>query len=723
MSRRLAVLASLLVALTARAQRPELVNVLKWKGTISGVGRMTEKDLPVLPPGLTVDHTASFSATVEVERVEADPPRWVGKVIGSTMTADFKEKLIAGDCVVDITAHTAGPFDPPTPGADEVRLEFNGSRGFTLRLDSNGRETTFLKTTKCPNGAIPPETQESEMWVPASAGVLPFPEMGTTLEGKAAVTKDVTSSSQPTGKRTSKWDVTVKLVPAVEEELKLVIDDTEAYRSWRPTTTRDEQPGARLGLVATVESSTKQDPQIAVESFTWELVETSSEPGVAINYPVGAPAGRLDLELGAEGELFELSNQNQKMVRVVRSGFKDIVQVIPFDWGGWSELKVTAVLSNGQTLVGRLRGAAEDNVRLPKRDPDSYIADAWKKAKGVTGKDADDDETVPAGDGTPGDGLSLYEEYRGFYESVGARHGSGVGQHIEAEPKQKDFFILNRAQSMPMSGIARFKSLSKMAVHWQLAEDQLPASRIVNANRAQGPTVGPQHAVVLEVVGGQSGFAEALGGPSSPRDIQRVGIMEDWKNLGADYLASTIAHELFHCVNVWHHGDLDYKALWRVEYTTTPDAGTLIELQLSEDEKTIVSGPRIIRSKHEDGSDHTHEVVRLIEKGGGADYKIEVGEQRGKSSGNDSCVMRYDVAEVAVGVADPSVRFGTGEVAGALLCQSAAGTGVNQSGRMPQSRYGDSATTPGTPPGSAAKNRGNCLSQIHVTDAVPAPKR
>ena len=70
MSRRLAVLASLLVALTARAQRPELVNVLKWKGTISGVGRMTEKDLPLLPPGLTVEHTASFSATVEVERVD-----------------------------------------------------------------------------------------------------------------------------------------------------------------------------------------------------------------------------------------------------------------------------------------------------------------------------------------------------------------------------------------------------------------------------------------------------------------------------------------------------------------------------------------------------------------------------------------------------------------------------------------------------------------------------
>ena len=268
-------IAVLLAAVSANAQDPTLVDVLKWKGTLSGTGRMTEKDLPVMVPGvtITIDYTASFTANVEVERVQADPPRWTGKIVGSTMTAHYVEKITSGDCVIDITADTTGPLDPNT-GADEVVLSFNGKRGFTVRLDPNGRTGTVTKKTVCGSGVNTTDTQESKLNIAATTPVIPFPTTGTTLKGTAPTTVEVSSSGLFVGSRTSPWDVTATLNPDTKEELKLVIDDTEAYRKWRPRTTPEAGPGPRLGLVATVESTTGRDPLTAVEMFTWELVGT-----------------------------------------------------------------------------------------------------------------------------------------------------------------------------------------------------------------------------------------------------------------------------------------------------------------------------------------------------------------------------------------------------------------------------------------------------------------
>ena len=81
-------------------------------------------------------------------------------------------------------------------------------------------------------------------------------------------------------------------------------------------------------------------------------------------------------------------------------------------------------------IVGYLDGdPSQTEVRLPMRSASSFIADSWKKSHGVNGvSDNADNETDPKGDGNPGDGLTLYEEYRGFIED---------GQHIEGDPKRR----------------------------------------------------------------------------------------------------------------------------------------------------------------------------------------------------------------------------------------------------------------------------------------------
>lgn len=684
----------LLAAGTARAQDQRLVDVLKWRGTLSGTGRMTGADLPSMPGvAITLDYNASFTASVELERVRADPPQWEGRVVSSTVTAHYREDVTSGDCVITITADAAGPLDDDATRA-EARLEFNGTRGFTLSLDRGGRTTTVTKRTVCGANIDLTDTQQSKMLIAPTTGVLPYPTSGFSLTGTANTTHEVSTSGLFMGSRPAKWQVTATLAPDSMETLDLWIENTPAYQQWRPQTTASGAPGPALAMTATLVSSTGREPLTGVLSWTWELLGTSKEPGVAMNFPVGAADAAFDLELDSTGEALEISPDKQRVFKAVRSGFTDTVQVLPKDWGAWSELKVTAALTDGRQVVGKLRGSTQENVRLPRRSPSSFIADVWKESTSASGGDGEDLDALPDGDGTPGDGLSLYEEYRGFYEE---------GIHIEGKPNKKDFFIRNKAMAAALGGIGRFSRLSRLAVHHKLTDTELTVGRVINGNHAAGPHVTDQHAIIVEVVAGQTGFAQAVGGPANPKAITRVGLMADWNRLDAGYLASTVAHELFHCVNVWHHGEGDY-------------AG---ELSLDGVGELVERGPAgfaRVRVLTEQGVDVTQAVKDFLAlpspNGGPRVEAVNVGIEAGQHSGPENCVMRYDVAEFAVGKADPAIRYRTGELVGAGICSASVGDGVNLPGRAPQPRYGD-----------PAPNRGACRHQLLVTDAVTAPGR
>ena len=94
----------------------------------------------------------------------------------------------------------------------------------------------------------------------------------------------------------------------------------------------------------------------------------------------------------------------------------------------------------------------------------------------------------------------------------------------------------------------------------------------------------------------------------------------------------------------------------------------------------------------------------------GANYKIGVNE--GQHSGDDTCIMRYDIARAYIDNGNSSIRrvFGGIEAVGGALCVRKTGSGVNAKDHNPQSRYSD------------AKN-GDCRSQILVNDAIAAPRR
>lgn len=79
-----------------------------------------------------------------------------------------------------------------------------------------------------------------------------------------------------------------------------------------------------------------------------------------------------------------------------------------------------AELEDGRVLQGELKMGEEERVSdilIPKREKGSKVAFAWLQERGLSGvADGSDTDRQPVGKpGADGDGLTVYEEYRGFY--------------------------------------------------------------------------------------------------------------------------------------------------------------------------------------------------------------------------------------------------------------------------------------------------------------------
>jgi len=321
-----------------------------------------------------------------------------------------------------------------------------------------------------------------------------------------------------------------------------------------------------------------------------------------------------------------------------------------------------------------------------------WIAGVWKEENNVASlPDSDDGEKV-AGQQHDGDGFTLYEEYRGWVVN---------GKRVEGDPKRKDFFVRLNQVGLALPGVAKFQRITKLRVHSGLTAAEFPASRVMNANRHQGPHRANQHGILVQVDPNRRGSAAARGGPGNPKKITSVDLMSNIAAFDANWIAATVAHELGHCVNVWHHGSSDSKVVWHVA-----NGG------LFERPGNAAAGGQAIVVMNEQYGNLTPAIIAEAEVAQ-TTYTLELGSDQGQHSGFENCVMRYDCAQTYVYRARNDVRvFGFSEPVGGAICTSPAGTGVNAAAHVPQSRYG-----------AAKQNRGGCVHQILVTDAVDAPPR
>lgn len=475
------------------------------------------------------------------------------------------------------------------------------------------------------------------------------------------------------------------------DEIEVNVYPLEDYEEWMPEGNLKDpsQPGNKLRLRANVKRGEAK--------LRFEFKEVSREEGVCLNWPARGADKKPDLRLRFNDAA--LGSPSEDGTSIETKGLVKEAELIvdAYDFGAWGTLRITAKDKDQRDAVVKILDRRTHDLKIPLDEDANRIADAWKPliAKNRRG-DVDDEHQD--GNENDGDGLTLYEEYRGFAENLGQDNDWKVKQ---GDPESKDFFVLNLVGREALKGLYLFKTVTKLNVHSEFSRTELdPKTRVINRYSSAGSR---QHGIVIEWWDEDPGYSEAVPKVGTPIDVSAVKLSRkkldnpEGKTVrDTDYSPGDleVAHELAHTVNVYHHGEGDLEDVeWGWE------TGEIRE-----------NGEKTVRVFLEDGQELTLAQVALIVRT--AEGKVWLGRQGGQHSGNEECLMRYAyngllayqdrrAPEAQRFIADP-------QQPGVKLCRSPDGTGVNDAERSnPQPAWGD-----------ASPGRGNCFGQIRVKDRL-----
>ena len=645
---------------------PNAATQCKWTGTIHS--------------SMTFIGTQTITGTVTFEFVRNTALGIEYKLAGGHVSW-AASGTYGGTCPV-----TGGPmeFDVSADSGDwgsltvYVRGGYAGSGRFA-KLNTTNR----LVTVTCPEGTTtyPPDVN------------------GFSLDDTSSLIVDDMLAGSTSGSNVIQswfysWDMRLQGVDTKLSVESLSSVDRVTYDDWLPNAGRDEKtPGNSLTIQAQLIEADGSAACARADSFKFELINVSNEKGMALNYPDSTKAQEdfdLHFDYAFIGPRDVMSAD--KLTLITEKGKQAIAQLFSYDWGAYGTLRVSAYMHYGKVIVGFLKGHTEiTDITIPRRSNGSKIADKWKADHGVSGlDDLDDSEKDPIGDGDAGDGFPLYEEYRGFYEN---------GRHIFGDPKRKDLFVFSAHQEF-YPGIQLLARVTGLSIHYRLRGNEFDAAnRVMNINRGSAPHLGfQQHA--LRIVRATAGASRSPIGPPKYADTTRISpqaygfttMTVGRRKEITNELHSTVAHELGHAVRIEHHGSTDKKkAVYTSKKRDNPITGRP-EYEVKED--GIVVDPR-----YENDRPYPHEIKDT-------NY---VGVWGGLHSGEDDCIMRYDVAFAYI----PGPGTGSNiryiidgnERTGLALCdkQQDHPGGLNDVNRHPRPRY-QNATV------------GNCKSQICVND-------
>jgi hypothetical protein len=411
------------------------------------------------------------------------------------------------------------------------------------------------------------------------------------------------------------------------------------------------------------------------------LIKGSKEPGYCNNLPVRDGNQKWDLRFDSIMKaMTNVASYSETEVKSVELKGSDVMPIITsYDYGSFAKLKVDVTLEYGTHLNAHFKNDAQTEIPIPMDKNDNQIADEWEIENGVTGlSDGWDEETSPENNNN-GDGLTLYEEYRGIVAK---------GKYIRLDPHKKELFVLNHLGDQAQAGFDLFSKATGIKVIELTDNDVDQYDRIVNVNSVFA-RLGKQHALLMKDYRSSNnatqGYTPNLGGtdapPVSPADCQFVGINLGYQYKGND-LAVTIAHEMAHGCGVWHHGGL--------ESLDPPD------------KKDIDSSYQFYAG---DMSPAATESIEGLKKQGLLGLIAGPG---GQSSGDMYCIMCYDDQYVW---AAPKGSEGkiyinidhADECSKTRFCDSNKGTYLNDPHHKPYSVYGNAS-------------KGDCIHQFKVKD-------
>jgi hypothetical protein len=333
--------------------------------------------------------------------------------------------------------------------------------------------------------------------------------------------------SHPSG--TSSEVMTYSLRRGAVPQVEVEILPPPEYDQWLPQGDEDEKTAGNfldIGIVAHEKDKPGDKPPVKVKKCKLELVDVSKEKGVCLNWPAKGAKSEFDLKFDTEvNPYIKITDGDSAQKAETKDEDLDyfMVTVESYDWGGWGKLQVTAELEDGTTVQAHVRGDSNSYaLAIPKDDNSNHIADFWEKMNGAKTEDAASDEDErPPGEHN-GDGLSLYEEYRGIRVN---------GAHKPLDPNRKDVFIWDVDSQGTGNYSATKFNINLVQKNKVGSEGGGLNPNVINPNRGNA-TQGPVYVLKLvkaEVSGGDAGETYTPKGGTAwvPRDVVAVRINSD----------------------------------------------------------------------------------------------------------------------------------------------------------------------------------------------------
>jgi len=756
----------------------------KWRGvprikgtaTISYRTTIQESQLSPSEEGRRDEEVTVRFELVRDDGHGSDGVLWRGRKVTVAGGISGQDSFADGTAVVRTTEQ--GQFRGPAQAPEEMTLSLDTKNGTWQIMTPQFTQEQYTVTRR--NDGRRFENNESvpvnETETGSDNRVQSMSFSGTIADKPGITVATVSEEGKVGGRETRRFEqrARIEFWPEYDDyTLEVRID---GYADWRPlgSLAQPGTPGNHLLAKATVlPKGNAASPKVRAIRFA--LLDVSREPGVCLNWPLGAKDRDPDLRLAAAPEVPGVSSAEGQRLEVtaplvdpLRRPYA-LARIDSYDFGGRATLRVTAELADGRELSGEFVAAdgapAQDLIRLPAMAGPDWIAAAWKKAHGVAAlPDSDDNEQVD-GQIHDGDGYTLYEEYRGWVVA---------GKRVEGDPARKDFFVLNLIGADARQGIELFEKVSQLRVHSKLRRTEMSEkTRLMNGNHRDAPQRVKQHGVWVKAfdsvakLGGPGAFTKLTKSGVSGRPGITVGIgilardhpdsdfSKPW-NLPPYFSVlaydGAIAHELLHSVGVEHHGSTDYRlaATWVSPRHPRNTIGRPYFREMGGGSQTHT----VVDIMGENGHDlatqymeryaRDHALLKQVfwdkwiaeaknqndvtegkltpEKY--AENQLEsmvgtmifgtVGAPHGQHSGHQDCLMRYYFAELYPVRGRENAYFLVtpgSEPFGLQLCRTKTGTGVNAASRKPQSRYGD-----------AGPYGGDCFGQITPNDAIPPRK-
>ena len=263
-------------------------------------------------------------------------------------------------------------------------------------------------------------------------------------------------------------------------------------------------------------------------AYEFVISDGSREPGFLMNFPRrtapacdSAPEGAFDLKIHLS-EALDVTEDGQG-AETLTSVTEARAAVACYDFGAYGKLRVTVRTDDGQTLVAHIKDKADQtSLDIPLDSNHNHVADAWEKQMKVYDRNlpADwDGAEEPAGHAVKGDGISLYEKYRGFL----VLNALGKQVYERLDPRKKHVFVRNpdrlvrevfaAPDGLPESYMAAAECELRYIGHegWTGPGKFSSRKRVVNFNCSADKHAADQHALHIVVATSPS--------PVVPQDI------------------------------------------------------------------------------------------------------------------------------------------------------------------------------------------------------------